>query len=105
MVFSDYVDPEGEKKHHRFNEVLDVKINLLDRHVQLAGKIDVTPITVGAAVQNGIVDNETLGFFMARIQLFLTKLGLDPSKIRFREHMENEMGRLFLVFMYALTFS
>ena len=95
--FSDYVDPEGGKKHHRFHEVADVKINLLDRHVQLAGKTEAKLITLGEAVHNGTVDNETVGYFMARIQLFLTKLGLDFSKIRFREHMENEMGKLLYV--------
>jgi glycyl-tRNA synthetase len=104
MGFSDYVDPEGGKKHHRFHEVSDVKINLLDRHVQLAGKTDATPVTLGEAVQNGTVDNETVGYFMARIQLFLTKIGLDPNKIRFREHMENEMGKLHYILGHALAF-
>ena len=101
----DYVDPEGGKKHYRFHEVADVKVNLLDRHVQLAGKSNATSITLGEAVQNGTVDNETVGYFMARIQLFLTKLGLDPSKIRFREHMENEMGKLLYGLGHALTFA
>jgi glycyl-tRNA synthetase len=100
MSFLDYVDPEGGKKHHRFSEVASVKINLLDRHVQLAGKTNATPITLGDAVQNGIVDNETIGYFIARIQLFLIKLGLHPDKIRFREHMENEMGKLLHVLSY-----
>jgi glycyl-tRNA synthetase len=103
MGFSDYVDPEGGKKHHRFHEVADVEINLLDRHVQLAGKTNATSITLGEAVQNGIIDNETIGYFIARIQLFLIKLGLDSNKIRFREHMENEMGKL-LILDHTLVF-
>jgi glycyl-tRNA synthetase len=89
-----YVDPEGGKKHPRFQEVADIKINLLDRHVQLAGKTDAASVTLGEAVERGLVDNETIGYFIARIQSFLLKLGLDPNKIRFREHMENEMGKL-----------
>jgi glycyl-tRNA synthetase len=103
MGFSDYVDPEGGKKHHRFHEVADVEINLLDRHTQLAGKTNATPVTLGEAVQNGAVSNESIGYFIGRIQLFLTKLGLDPNKIRFREHMENEMGKLPNVFGHALA--
>jgi glycyl-tRNA synthetase len=90
-----YVDPDGGKKHHRFNEVADVKIRLLDRHVQNAGKTDAVTVSLGDAVKSGAVDNETIAYFVARIQLFLTKLGLDPNKIRFREHMENEMGKMF----------
>ena len=39
-----------------------------------------------------LIANETLGYFMARIFLFLTKVGVDPKKLRFRQHMSNEMA-------------
>ncbi len=39
-----------------------------------------------------IVDNETLGYFLARTQLFLTKIGIDPTRLRTRQHMVNEMA-------------
>jgi len=29
---------------------------------------------------------------MARIYLFMTKIGVDPNKFRFRQHMSNEMA-------------
>jgi glycyl-tRNA synthetase len=87
-----YVDPEGGKKHARFNEVKDVKLVLLNRHTQLAGKTDIETVAIGKAVTDGTVDNETLGYFLARIQLFLQKIGVDQSKIRFRQHMANEMA-------------
>jgi glycyl-tRNA synthetase len=87
-----YVDPEGGKKHARFNEVKDVELVLLNRHTQLAGKTDVKKVAIGQAVADGTVDNETLGYFLARIQLFLKKIGVDQSKLRFRQHMANEMA-------------
>lgn len=87
-----YVDPQGGKKHERFDEVKDVKLALLNRHVQLAGQTTIQEMTVGEAVSSGTVDNETLGYFLARIQLFLEKIGVDKSKLRFRQHMENEMA-------------
>ena len=87
-----YVDPEGGKKHARFEEVKDIKIRLLNRHVQLAGQTTIQETTVGEAVSSGTVDNETLGYFLARIQLFLIKIGVDQSKLRFRQHMANEMA-------------
>lgn len=87
-----FVDPEGGKKHPRFHEVKDVKLELLNREVQLSGKTDVASTPIGEAVEKGIVDNETLGYFLARIQLFLLKIGADPKKIRFRQHMANEMA-------------
>lgn len=87
-----YVDPEGGKKHPRFVEVKDVEMSLLDRNVQLSGSTKTTTMTIGQAVETGLVDNETLGYFLARIQLFLTKIGVDLTKLRFRQHMANEMA-------------
>ncbi|PSS10706.1 hypothetical protein M430DRAFT_22053 [Amorphotheca resinae ATCC 22711] len=87
-----YVDPEGGKKHARFDEVKDVELVLLNRHTQLAGQTHVEKVSIGKAVADGTVDNETLGYFLARIQLFLEKIGVDQSKLRFRQHMANEMA-------------
>ena len=87
-----YVDPEGGKKHPRFHEVKDVKISLLDREVQLAGKTTVTQMTIGDAITTKTVDSETLGYFIVRIHQFLEKIGADPTKMRFRQHMANEMA-------------
>ncbi len=87
-----YVDPDGGKKHHRFDEVKDVELVLLNRHTQLAGQTKVEKVAIGKAVADGTVDNETLGYFLARIHLFLEKIGVDQSKIRFRQHMANEMA-------------
>ena len=87
-----FVDPEGGKKHPRFSEVQDVELALLNRKVQLEGRTDVEKMTVGKAVSTGLVDNETLGYFLARIHLFLKRLGVDQDKVRFRQHMANEMA-------------
>ncbi|KZP07965.1 glycyl-tRNA synthetase [Athelia psychrophila] len=86
-----FVDPE-DKKHERFDEVRDVVLTLLNRHVQSAGSTQVTKMTIGEAVEKGVVANETLGYFIARIYLFLVKVGIDPARLRFRQHMSNEMA-------------
>ncbi len=39
-----------------------------------------------------MVANETLGYFMARIHKFLTMIGIDENRLRFRQHMSNEMA-------------
>lgn len=87
-----FVDPEAGKRHPRFSEVKDVELVLLDRKVQLEGRTDVRRITIGEAVSTGLVDSESLGYFIARIHLFLKRLGVDPEKLRFRQHMANEMA-------------
>jgi len=87
-----FVDPDGGKKHPRFSEIEHIKLAFLNRETQLAGKTDVEVMTVGQAVSMKMVDNETLGYFLARIHLFLVKLGINPKKIRYRQHMANEMA-------------
>lgn len=87
-----YVDPESGKKHDKFQDIKHTKLTLLNRHTQLAGSEKTEDMTIGEAVANKIVDNETLGYFIVRIQDFLLKLGIDPKKLRFRQHMANEMA-------------
>ncbi|KAK9175000.1 hypothetical protein WN944_027004 [Citrus x changshan-huyou] len=40
----------------------------------------------------GIVNNETLGYFIGRVYLFLACLGIDKERLRFRQHLANEMA-------------
>lgn len=87
-----YVDP-SEKKHPRFKEVADtVTLKFLPREIQEQGRTTTVEKTIGEAVKEGMVDNETLGYFLARINLFLDELGVDQTKVRFRQHMPNEMA-------------
>jgi glycyl-tRNA synthetase len=87
-----FVDPEGGKKHPRFAEIKDTKMIFLNRKVQLEGSTKTEEMTIGEAVASELVDNETLGYFLARIQMFLLRLGVDYQKLRFRQHMANEMA-------------
>ena len=87
-----YVDPEGGKKHPKFEDVRDVKLPLLARDVQQSGGSTPTEMTVGDAVEKKVIDNETLGYFLVRIMQFMQEIGIDMTKLRFRQHMENEMA-------------
>lgn len=86
-----FVDPE-DKSHSRFDEVRDIKLSFLPKEVQESGSNVVVEKTIGEAVDSGMVDNSTLGYFLARIYLFLLKIGVDSSRLRFRQHMSNEMA-------------
>lgn len=86
-----FVDPLN-KSHPRFDEVRHVVIPWLPRRVQENGKMKLVHATVGEAVESGMCDNQTLGYFIARIWIYLSKIGLDPSRIRMRQHMTNEMA-------------
>ena len=39
---------------------------------------------IGEAVANGVVGNQTVGYFVARTFLFLTSIGVKAEAIRFR---------------------
>lgn len=86
-----FVDP-NDKSHKRFKNIKDIKVRLLSKHVQSSGSSEVTEMTIGDAVEKGTIDNETLGYFVGRIYLFMIKIGMDPERIRFRQHMDNEMA-------------
>jgi glycyl-tRNA synthetase len=86
-----FVDP-ANKSHPRFKEVAATKMRFLRKEVQSAGKSDILETTIGEAVSSQMVANETLGYFVARIFLFLTKIGINPERLRFRQHMANEMA-------------
>lgn len=82
-----FVDPDSGKAHSRFSEIENIEMDLLDRDTQLSGSTKVKTMTIGQAVKDGVVDNQTLGYFLARIKLFLQKIGIDLRKLRFRQHM------------------
>lgn len=85
-----FCDP-NDKKHHKFDIIKNTELMLYSACNQMDGK-SAERHTIGHAVQSGLVANETLGYFMARIQQFLVKVGVDPNKLRFRQHMSNEMA-------------
>jgi glycyl-tRNA synthetase len=86
-----FVDPNN-KIHSNFDAIKDIKISLLSKEVQQEGKTDILKISIGEAVNQGIIDNQTLGYFIGRIYLFLIKIGVNPERLRFRQHMANEMA-------------
>ncbi|PSN57200.1 Glycine--tRNA ligase [Blattella germanica] len=85
-----FCDP-SDKSHPKFNQVRDTQLLLYSACNQMDGK-SAESHSIGQAVDEGLVANETLGYFMARIQQFLVRIGVDPAKLRFRQHMGNEMA-------------
>lgn len=86
-----FVNPDI-KDHPRFSEVQNYSLNLLPSHVQLSGKTQCIKMETGKAVSEGIINNQTLGYFVARISQFLHRIGLDMDRVRFRQHLKNEMA-------------
>ncbi|MBT3477054.1 MAG: glycine--tRNA ligase, partial [Euryarchaeota archaeon] len=49
-------------------------------------------MTFRDAVEQGIIRHETVGFFMAKTFDFLTQVGIDAERLRFRQHEADEMA-------------
>jgi glycyl-tRNA synthetase len=80
-----------EKDHPKFDAVRDLRINLFPRHQQTETN-KLLHCTLGYAVSNGIIANQTLGYFIGRTYLFLVNCGVKPDKVRFRQHLSKEMA-------------
>lgn len=85
-----FVDP-ANKDHPKFETVADLKLNLYTACSQMDGKSS-APVSLRDAVEQKIIANQTLAYFMGRIYLFMVKVGVDPERLRFRQHMSNEMA-------------
>jgi len=85
-----FVNPD-DKSHPNFASVTDKKLVLFGRDDQL-GSGKTKTMAIGEAVKCGLVNNETLGYFMARTQLYMEKIGMDSERLRFRQHLATEMA-------------
>jgi len=85
-----FVNP-SDKKHPKFANLSHLVLTLFPREDQLTTKVT-RQVTVGEAVKIGMIANETLGYFIARTYLFLTGAGIKKDRLRFRQHLKDEMA-------------
>nr|XP_023678605.1 glycine--tRNA ligase [Paramormyrops kingsleyae] len=85
-----FVDP-NEKVHPKFQNVADLDVMLYSSKAQTSGQ-SAQLMRLGDAVEQGVINNSVLGYFIGRIYLYLIKVGVAKDKLRFRQHMDNEMA-------------
>ncbi|KAM3860620.1 glycine--tRNA ligase-like [Diretmus argenteus] len=85
-----FVDPV-EKVHPKFPNMADLEIILYSAKAQTSGQ-SAQIMRLGDAVEQRVINNSVLGYFIGRIYLYLVKVGLSKDKVRFRQHMDNEMA-------------
>ncbi len=83
-----FVHPE-EKRHPAFHRYAEYEAPLLTYGLQEAGKPPVQK-TMRAAVDEGVVANEYVAYYIALTHEILVTIGVDPAKLRFRQHMPDE---------------
>jgi len=79
-------------KHRQFYMIKDTKIPIISNKMQLDNCYVPIFITAEQLVKNQFVGTEIMAYFLTRIYLFALNIGLDKNKIRFREHLDNELA-------------
>lgn len=85
-----FVNPK-DKSHPKFASVAGQVLTLLAKEAQDGEDICIK-MTAGEAVEQKMIDNETLAYFMVRTHMFLVKAGVIEAKLRFRQHKDTEMA-------------
>jgi glycyl-tRNA synthetase len=74
-----FVNP-NDKSHPKFATIADKVLILFSSDAQLTTGRSVN-MTIGEAVRSGLVNNETLGYFMTRTQMWLEMIGMSSVRI------------------------
>eukprot|EP00792_Barthelona_sp_PAP020_P000882 TRINITY_DN11507_c0_g1_i1.p1 TRINITY_DN11507_c0_g1~~TRINITY_DN11507_c0_g1_i1.p1 ORF type:complete len:644 (-),score=202.77 TRINITY_DN11507_c0_g1_i1:313-1983(-) len=85
-----FINPQDMICHKLF-EVEDVVLTLYSRDRQLSGEEPVQ-MTVRQAVDEKIIENEYIAYFLGRIQRLFVRIGVDPKRLRFRQHQFTQMA-------------
>ena len=80
-----FIDPNASVEHD-FSSWSDITFNLVD------GDGKTHTMSLQNAVENQLVRHHTVGFFMGKTYDFLIHVGIDPSRLRFRQHASDEMA-------------
>lgn len=83
-----YVHPL-EKECKAFYELPEMEISM---HYQVKTEQETVKMSLRKAVKQGIVDNETIGYFIGVTFSFLMECGIKPDYLRFRQHRKDEMA-------------
>jgi len=81
-----FIDPK-DKTHPNFSRYAEEKLRLLPQEQE-----DVVELTAREAVERGIVKHEFLCYYLVHTQRFLLELGIPYEKLRFRQHLREEMA-------------
>ena len=79
-----FIDPEVEPVHDFSAWNSEVTL-IADGHGEVS-------MTLGQAVDKGVIRHPTVGYFMGWTMDFLISVGINPSGLRFRQHESTEMA-------------
>jgi len=81
-----FVDPD-DKDWAKFPEIENEELDLIPNTT-----LQLTRMTVKEAVEKGVIANRVLAYFVYTTKQLLVGMGIDPARLRFREHEKDEMA-------------
>ncbi|PHP45620.1 glycine--tRNA ligase, partial [Methanosarcinales archaeon ex4572_44] len=85
-----FIDPT-DKTEPRFKDVASSELTLYPASIQEAGEEPIQ-MRLGEAVAEGTIAHESLAYYINLTYEFLTASGIDPKRLRFRQHRDDEMA-------------
>jgi glycyl-tRNA synthetase len=86
-----FFDPR-DTSHSNYNNIKHLHVPLLTQNLQLNVLPPVADISLQFAVDNKLICNEIMAYFIGSIYLYAKTIGIDMNKIRFRQHLSTEMA-------------
>ncbi|CAL5996767.1 Glycyl-tRNA_synthetase [Hexamita inflata] len=86
----EYFIKNRQESVKNFSEVKDMSVKLLSYKQQMDGDNQPHSTTIREAIEKKIIDHEYLGYFIGRCWEFLVSVGIDESKLRFRQYLPNQ---------------
>lgn len=84
-----FYDPEEDEPS--LERIGEVELTLYPVPAQEGDETEST-ITVSEALDDGIIANPWIGYFLGISQRFFIDLGVDPERLRFRQHLPGELA-------------
>ncbi|WML68519.1 MAG: hypothetical protein METHP_02154 [Methanoregula sp. SKADARSKE-2] len=86
-----FVHPNSKNCHPMFRRYADYTMPLLTSDKQLADEPTLT-LSMQEAVERGIIANEYVAYYVAMTHALLVKIGIRPERLRFRQHLPDELA-------------
>ena len=86
-----FVHPDEKNRHPKFQRYADYRMPLLTSDRQLKDEEPVT-LSMREAVDKGVIANEYVAYYVALTHDLLITIGIKPDRLRFRQHLPDELA-------------
>ena len=85
-----FFDPE--RNHPDLDAVADVSLPLYPAETQANERTEYVDLTVSEAVDEGILSNDWIAYYLGVARQWYERIGIDLSRLRFRQHLPGELA-------------